>query len=179
MVEQGLIHGRDAGHRGNLRPGDRLQRLLRVKAREHDNFPAAFDRAVKHGAVGEDMEEGQHAHQPVDLINIGIDAVDLAGVGGQILVTAHRPLGHAGGTAGILQQRNILVRPDIGGLVIAVIGDQVGKGSNPVIVGLRAVLLAAKQRIEQRLARWQCAGDAADHQPFQTRLFEHLIGCRE
>ena len=145
MIEQRLIHGRHTGHRGNFRACDRRQGLLRIETGQHDDFPAALDGAVEHRAVRENVEKGQNAHHPVNLVNEGIDVVDLTRVGGQVLVGAHRALGRAGGAAGILQQGDIPVCTDFRRFIIAIIPDQIGKGSDPVIIGNRAALVAAKQ----------------------------------
>ena len=110
MIEQRLKHCRHPRHRGGLDPRQCLERLARLKPRQHRDAAAIGHGPVEHAGVGEDMEQRQDTEDHITVAALRIDRHHLPGIGGQVLVSQHRALGGAGGPAGILQQREILDR---------------------------------------------------------------------
>ena len=106
MIKQRLIHRGHAGKCCRLHPADRLERLPRIETRQQDNAAAFRHRPVQHTGVGEHMEHGQNAQDYILALE-RIDRVHLQGIGRQIGMRQHCPLGRARCSAGILQQREV------------------------------------------------------------------------
>ena len=112
VIEQRLVHRRHPRHRGGLDPLQRLERGPRLEPGQHRDAPAHRHGAVEHAGVGKDMEQRQHPHDDVAAALARIDRLNLAGVGGEVLVAEHCPLGGARGAPGILDQRDVALGID-------------------------------------------------------------------
>ncbi len=176
MIEQRLKHGRHAWQRRRAGPGDGREHLGRIEARQHHDLAAMRHGAIEHAGIGEDMEERQHAQDPVGHAGIGIDRIDLPGIGRNVLMREHRALGPAGGAAGILDEREILLGVERRQALLGGRAHEIGEVQDaPVALGHRRVVARLEHPVEQPLARRQRARDRADDQPLDAARLQHLL----
>ena len=109
----GLKHCWHAGKNGGPHPADGGNNLGRIKAGKHGDASAIENGAVEHGGIGKNMKQRQRAQHHVALWRVAVAKGmrvyrhNLAGIGGDVLMGEHRPLGAARGAAGILDEGNI------------------------------------------------------------------------
>ena len=119
-------HGRHADEDRWSLAVDDVQDLGGAETRQEDHFGANHEAEIHHRRHAEGMEERQHRD---GLLAARRDAWrperELHRIGVKIGVGQRRPLGMAGGAAGILQHRDVVRRVDRSHLERAIIVDQV------------------------------------------------------
>ncbi len=139
------------------------------------------ERQVHHHGHGEDVEERQHRQRA---LLTGAEAREpghaLAHVRHQIGVAQHRPLGQAGGAAGVLQHRDVARGVDLDGRHDAVVVDEIREADAPVSSGNVGGVAALEGAIEQVLREWQDLRHRAHHQRLQRVAIvqprQHVVG---
>ena len=151
MEDHGGVHGRHAGEHGDFFPRDIGERALGIETDVHHDLGAGGDRQQHDEGKAEDVEQRQHRQRLVLAVGHGVadPTVAHAHHGAEIGVGEHGALGLAGGAAGVLQHRHlVLERPMRVAAIVAVIGDE-----------LREIDLAAgagdtlRRRAEHRVHR--------------------------
>ena len=124
------------------------------------------------------MEQGQHAHDHVAFFRERIQRLHLLCIDRQIGMRQHPALGHAGRSAGILQDGKVRFRIDDHRLRVAVL-KAVAPQPHVASIRYRGDLAAAESAQGQSLADRQHVGKPADNQPFERGFVDHLDRGRQ
>ena len=128
MIDQSRVHGRHRRNHGDLFEGDVGEHPVRIEADVHHHLRTGGDSDHHEEGQAEDVEQRQDRQRLLrffigaEAVPVRVDIEHRAKVG----VREHRPLRLAGGAAGILQHRDLVLERAVRvARERAVIGDQI------------------------------------------------------
>ena len=109
VIVDGGVHGGHAGEESRLVAFDGLQHLLGGKCGQQHDGRRQADAHVHTGGHAIGVRKGEHSqHHLFALLHVGEPVANLNGVGHQVVVREHNPLGLVGGAAGILDKGQVV-----------------------------------------------------------------------
>ncbi len=151
---------------------NRFEDLSDVETWQGDDLDAVQHRKVHRGRHREDMEERDYRQHLVLTRNQRrAEHAGLDRVGVQVRMRQHRALRDPGGSAGILQHRDVALGIDGMRRDLAVIVDQPVECDEARVLRDARDIAATRQPIEQILREWQAVGHGADDHRFQPAGF--------